>query len=463
MGLKLILQKKTKQNVVKAMVAMVLVSIVVNQMLWLLSMYNMHHKEFDTYINQSAQEAAWMEFSERLEIFGGIKFFSGHNHKDTDRYITKDAVTTDSTYTFTIDTHDVHSTNRILQFIIKDILPININRLDSIFNQYTSHKYVLKDTYFEYIDLESGSVLNSNRRSENIGVKYSQTDTITLDINNTIGIVGYVSISPNEILVKMLWQVILSAVLIVIAIIGIIYISKSFIGQWKTEKMRQASIYAMTHEFKRPISGAMAMVSLIPFYMERNDVKKVLTYAENIENELTKLNHYTNTIKLISNSDKSKINISKTDVEILSFFDSLKQRFEIYENEEQKVEVELNISLNTHKEIMHVDLLHFSNVIDNLIENAIKYNTNPTAIVDIIISDFDDALKIVVEDNGIGISEAHQKLIFDRYYRVKRNKSKNNIGFGLGLTYVKSIIESHGGNIMVDSKLGKGSKFIIIV
>ena len=197
--------------------------------------------------------------------------------------------------------------------------------------------------------------------------------------------------------------------------------------------------------------------------MERNDVKKVLTYAENIENELTKLNHYTNTIKLISNSDKSKINISKTDVEILSFFDSLKQRFEIYENEEQKVEVELNISLNTHKEIMHVDLLHFSNVIDNLIENAIKYNTNPTAIVDIIISDFDDALKIVVEDNGIGISEAHQKLIFDRYYRVKRNKSKNNIGFGLGLTYVKSIIESHGGNIMVDSKLGKGSKFIIIV
>ena len=98
---------------------------------------------------------------------------------------------------------------------------------------------------------------------------------------------------------------------------------------------------------------------------------------------------------------------------------------------------------------------------DNLIENAIKYTVNSTVVVDIGVADTTDGLRISVRDNGIGISSADKKRIFDKFYRVKRDETKNKAGFGLGLTYVKSIIDAHAGNITVNSNLNEGSEFII--
>ena len=121
----------------------------------------------------------------------------------------------------------------------------------------------------------------------------------------------------------------------------------------------------------------------------------------------------------------------------------------------------VNLRFNTLKTAFQADLLHFSNVMDNLIENAIKYNSNSSVKIDIEVSDTSAGLKISVRDNGIGISSMDQKLIFDKFYRVKRNETKNKVGFGLGLTYVKSILEAHGDDIIVNSKLNEGSEFII--
>ena len=113
--------------------------------------------------------------------------------------------------------------------------------------------------------------------------------------------------------------------------------------------------------------------------------------------------------------------------------------------------------------MINIDVVHFSNVIENIIENAIKYNINDTVVIEIIVDDYEDKHKVSVKDNGIGVSAKSQNLIFHRYYRDKRSEVKNRLGFGLGLTYAKSIIESHGGKITVESELNKGSKFDIII
>ena len=100
---------------------------------------------------------------------------------------------------------------------------------------------------------------------------------------------------------------------------------------------------------------------------------------------------------------------------------------------------------------------------DNLVENAIKYTVARPVIINIDVTDTtNDELKISVTDNGIGISTADKKQIFDRFYRVNRTETKGKTGFGLGLTYVKSIVEAHGGTISVSSELNKGSEFVII-
>lgn len=458
------LKKKTRQDIIKGLVAIVLAAIIINQMLWFLSMHNLHQQEFENCIDQSARQAVWMELSDRQEKIGGHRYINfGTSHQnDTSRFIVKNVVTADSTYTVTIDRHDIHSANRITQLVLKDFLPIDLHKLNSIFISMVSKDYMIQDSYFEYIDLESGNLLQSNQTSPNTVKKYHKTEIIPLDINNSIGVVGFAQTPTDELLARMLKQLILSIVLIIIAMGGMFYISKSFITQWKVEKMRQESVNAMTHEFKRPISGAMMMAALIPFYIERNDTAKISSYAKDIENELTKLSHYTNRIKQISNSDKSKINIEKTHVDLLKFLNSIKQRYDHSGEDEQDIEV--NLHIETLKEELKVDFLHFSNVMENLVENAIKYCTKPSVIINITVTDAEDGrLTIAVKDNGIGISEKDKNLIFDKFYRIRRHETKNKVGFGLGLTYVKSIVEAHGGNITVESKLNEGSKFIITI
>ncbi|MDD4490811.1 MAG: HAMP domain-containing sensor histidine kinase, partial [Paludibacter sp.] len=334
--------------------------------------------------------------------------------------------------------------------------PINLDKLNSLFFQKLSSRYPIQNTYFDYLNLQTGQLINTSR-PEHFSSNFVTTDTIPLDIISSIGIVGYIEVPDWVILRKMSYQLALSVLLILIGAGGMVYLGRSFVVQWRLEKHRQASINAMTHEFKRPISGAMAMVAVIPFYLEKNDLTKVSDYASNTLVELNKLTAYTERIQQISNNKKRSVALNKEQIEIRPFFESVLQRY-AQDNDEKRVVI--NLVINTEKTFIMVDLLHFSNVIDNLVENAIKYSDNEVSI-NISVTDLQNELQIVVEDNGMGISAYDLKFIFDRFYRSNRKEMKNKVGFGLGLTYVKSIVEEHGGTITAESKLNEGSKFTL--
>ena len=370
-------------------------------------------------------------------------------------------VTEDSTYTFTIDKNDPNTMPKIVQFVLKTHLPLDLDKLCAIFKERMPEKYDVEDVYFDYLDLKNNLLIKTNKPEDISTTLYVRTDTIPLDIIDSIGVVGYIKNSQMTILNNMRTQLILSFLLIVIGFFSLFYISRSFIFQWKTEKMRQDSVNAMTHEFKRPISSAVAMVSVIPFYLEKKENEKVLDYVRSVEIDLNKLTQYTKRIQQISNNEKENVLLDKTDIDIVPFFETLPKRYGVSDENQRKIWVNLKVS--TFAKTMYVDLLHFSNVMDNLVENAIKYTVKPTVTIDIHVTDTTDGLKVSVKDNGIGISSSDKKYIFDKFYRVKRKETKNKIGLGLGLTYVKSIIEAHGGDISVNSKLHEGSEFIILL
>ncbi len=420
-------------------------------------MYHLHKRELLELANQAAHKAVLMEISERTEIMGGYRVFNTNisDPNDTTRFITKKVRTEDSTYVFKIDKQDPYINQKIVQFAIKDELPVNINVLDSLFKKELSDKYKIEHTYFEYVDLQTKSIINSNKPGDFL-LNYLATDTIPLDIINSIGVIGYVEAPDVAILRKMMYQLSLSVLLILIGVGGMVYLGRSFVVQWRTEKLRQQSVNAMTHEFKRPISGAVAMVATIPFYLEKHMFDKVNEYAGKTMNELNILTAYTQRIQQISNNEKGNFSINRTTLQLTDFFTSIIGKY----NKDERLKIDFtNESRRTE---FSADIIHFSNVIENLIENAIKYSIENPEIL-IRISDANNKLRITVSDNGIGIANEDLKRIFDKYYRVNRKETKNKPGFGLGLTYVKSVIDAHGASISVESRLNEGSTFCIII
>jgi two-component system, OmpR family, phosphate regulon sensor histidine kinase PhoR len=450
---------KSKHIIIPVVILLISLLIAANQAIWIRNMYDMHLQELRDYANQVAEKAVLMEISERSEKMGGFSVYATNirNPSDTGRFFTKKLRTADSTYYLKIDKHDPYIMDKVTQFVIKNDMPVNLNVLDSLFRMNLKSRYAIKNSYFDYIDLEKHITLKSSKpvTADN---NYLSTDTITLDIQKSIAVVGYVESPNNTILQKMLFQLALTVLLIICSIVGLFYVSRSFVSQWKLEKLRQSSINAMTHEFKRPISGAVAMVSLIPFYIKNKDWQKVSDYAGNTLTELNKLTAYTERIQQISNNDKGNIVLNRVAIELVPFFEGLKARYSSTSNEARNISVDIRI--NTAKKQLNADLLHFSNVMDNLIENAIKYTEGNVAIT-VETADSGKGLEISIQDNGIGISDKELPLIFDKFYRSNRKETKNKFGFGLGLTYVKSIVEAHGGFITVQSKLNEGSVFTI--
>jgi len=452
---------QSKHLYIQLLIVLVSALITVNQAVWITNMYNLHKKELKDAASQATQKAVLMEVSERTEAIGGYSVFSNNlsSPNDTSRYFTKEVKTEDTTYMFTIDKNDPYINQKIVQFVLKDVLPVNLEKLNTFFQKELLERYAIKNTYFDYLDLKENKTIKSNKPA-NASSNYLQTDTIKLDIISSIGVVGYIEVPGVVLLNKMGYQLALSALLILIGLGCMIYLGRSFVMQWKLERLRQESVNSMTHEFKRPISSAVAMVSLIPFYVEKNDMSKVATYANNTITELNKLTAYTERIQQISNNEKANIQLSKVGIEIEPLLQSIKERYSDTENSLKKVNIQTEV--HTKNKFLFVDVLHFSNVLDNLVENAIKYS-NSEVNINIDVTDTSEGVKISVKDDGLGISAFDLKYIFDRFYRSNRKELKRKTGFGLGLTYVKSMVEAHGGSISVTSQINEGSEFAILL
>src|SRR5690606_33997906 len=134
----------------------------------------------------------------------------------------------------------------------------------------------------------------------------------------------------------------------------------------------------------------------------------------------------------------------------------------IISSQELKAEKEVHFDLNNSLEdpIVRVDKLHFSNAINNLIDNAVKYSGEKVTI-EIGLKKKGNHVLLSIKDNGLGVPAQYQQLIFDKFFRVPSGNIHNVKGFGLGLSYVKNIVEKHNGSIQVKSEPGKGTEFIL--
>ena len=213
----------------------------------------------------------------------------------------------------------------------------------------------------------------------------------------------------------------------------------------------------MTHEFKTPISTISLAVEVLNDKSVEKSQERVSNYVKMIGDENKRLSLLVENILQTAILDKGEF---KLKVQSIDIHNLIEQTFTNIKLQVENKEGQITSQLNATKPVINADRVHITNILFNLIDNALKYSKdNP----DIIVStkNDDEGIFISVQDNGIGISKDNQKRIFDTMYRVPTGNIHNVKGFGLGLSYVKAVVEKHGGSIKVESELGKGSMFTL--
>jgi two-component system phosphate regulon sensor histidine kinase PhoR len=259
----------------------------------------------------------------------------------------------------------------------------------------------------------------------------------------------------NYLISQMTIWVFSSSILLVVTVF-FAYTLWVILKQKRLSEIKNDFINNMTHEFKTPISTISASAELLRTGNLDNNEEKRARYYQMIADESNRLKLQVEKVLQMAQFDTNEIDLNLQSCDLHELIKQAAGSVQILLEERQG---KLKFELNATNHILKVDELHFTNIIRNLLDNAIKYCADSPVIV-ISSKDASNGISISVSDNGIGINTAQKKQIFEKFYRVPTGDVHNVKGFGLGLYYVRSLVEAHKGAVTVSSD-SNGSTFTI--
>ena len=215
----------------------------------------------------------------------------------------------------------------------------------------------------------------------------------------------------------------------------------------------------MTHELKTPISTISLASQMLNDNSIPNSMKNIEHLSRVIFDESKRLSYHVEKVLQAAIFEKGRISLKIRRMDIHELINNVVKSF-IIQVKTRNGQIIKN--LDATYSIVNVDEVHFTNVLLNLLDNAIKYSKGQPNIT-VSTRSKKGGIVIAVEDLGIGISKDQQRRIFERFYRVPTGNVHNVKGFGLGLSYVKKIVEEHNGRISIESELNVGTKFEIFI
>ncbi len=254
---------------------------------------------------------------------------------------------------------------------------------------------------------------------------------------------------------KMAWILSGSVLLLLITLGSFAYLLRIIFRQKRLSAIKNDFINNMTHELKTPISVLSAANEALTNFDVLEDRSRTLRYLDVFKQEIQRLNAMVEKVLHISIYERSGFELQRA---LLDVHEALRVLIERHQLKYPGAAMQLKAELSNP--VLMADPEHFPNVLNNLLDNAIKYSRPPRAIR-VRTYDVEGQAAIAITDNGIGIAPAHQQAVFDKFYRVPTGDLHDVKGFGLGLSYVKHITELHGGSVSLNSRPGKGSTFTL--
>lgn len=321
---------------------------------------------------------------------------------------------------------------------------LNENNIDIDFDYAIYHKDLATKIQTDNFELDKASTF---------GVP------IFLDNNNESEYTLYINFPERNkfILSSIIGMALLSIIFTSIIIIAYSSAIYQLIKQRKISQIKTDFINNMTHEFKTPIATINLALDAIKNPKTIGDEEKIKRYLQMIKDENKRMHAQVENVLRISKLEKNELNISKDRVDLHEIvLDAITHIELIVEDRNGYVETHLDAPISS----VLANETHFTNVIVNILDNAVKYSDGKPEIT-VFTENIGNSIILKISDKGNGMSKSVQKRVFEKFYREHTGDVHNVKGHGLGLAYVKRIVDDHSGHVSVESEKGKGSTFII--
>jgi two-component system, OmpR family, phosphate regulon sensor histidine kinase PhoR len=265
------------------------------------------------------------------------------------------------------------------------------------------------------------------------------------------------------VLKKMLSPFFFSLALLLITSGAFLLIYHNLQKQERLIALKNDFISNVTHELKTPVTTVGVAIEALQSFNALQNPTLTQEYLEISKNELNRLAMLVDKIMKMASFESKGVELKLTQINVSELISQILKSMKLqFEKHQAEVTFEV-VSGNTQKSdevMLFADEVHLTNVIYNLLDNALKYSKEQPKI-EVVLQDFRDKILLAVKDNGIGISKEYQEKVFDKFFRIPTGNLHNIKGYGLGLSYVLSVVQLHRGSIKVESKEGVGSEFII--
>lgn len=434
------------------------------QLFWIRKSLALKEKTFDDRIFitlNMAKEKLLSELQSDIKIKGLEKKLSKKDpviRKQLEYEIRKDEVLSDTNSLENINFEHVEALDKFIRKELQVNQGIDLEYEYGIFSNKTN-SFLIRNGHFV---VEFG---NSGSTSTIKEVDGLESSNYSLPLFEDLSVVepGYLKLYfPKR--TRYLWEnlipIVLSSVLFTMMILFCFgYTVYIIFKQKKLSEVKNDFINNMTHEFKTPIATINLATDSIGNASIISNEDKIRRFLGIIKAENKRMLNQVEKVLQMAQIDKQEISLKPIKLDINDLVQT------VAGNAALKVQARdgsLDIRLKAKYPQVEADQTHISNIVANLIDNAEKY-TRETPHIEVETMDDKDGVKISVKDNGIGMSKEALKHIFEKFYRVPTGNVHDVKGFGLGLSYVKAIVDAHGGKVFVKSELGKGSMFTVFI
>ena len=343
----------------------------------------------------------------------------------------------------------VDAMSRQFHAVMDKYIPLDMAVMDSVLYNQLSNRFIYPDFLCVEVVNSNDSVICGNPKLNG----ESGLDSFSFNINPDEGIYykAYMTPLTRHILSQMFGIIITVFLLMVAFSLAFWYLFRTVSRLRTIEEMKDDFVSNMTHELKTPIAIAYSANDALLNYDTSNDPDKKTKYLTIANKQLRRLGELVENILAMSMERRKTMKLRPEDLQLREFVE------EIAAAQRMRGDKDITINVNVADNIVvEADKTHLANVLNNLIDNAIKYSDD---CVEISISG--DNNEVSVRDNGIGIPSKSIPYLFNKFYRVPHGNRQDVRGYGIGLYYVKSILDKMGWGIKVNSVEGKGSVFTI--